>query len=193
MCKIEVLSEVQKNVITENLKIIDWAIYKYIQVNEHIQGLGYDDLYQTGCMALCHAAETYDGSTKFETYAQVVVKNRLIDHCRAVLRKQPPMRYLDAPTSDDNRCTLEDLISVDAEGSLNSLSQADILKILASVKTNYNGIALKGIEAIELKIKGYTGKEIAALYGVKSTHVGAWISRAAAKLRKDSRFLSMIL
>jgi len=193
VCKIETLSEVQKNVIAENLKIVDWAIYKYIQVNEHIQGLGYDDLYQVGCLALCHAAATYNGSTKFETYAQVVVKNKLMDHCRAVLKKRPPMRYLDAPASDDNRCTLEDIISVDAEDSLNSLSEADILKILDSVKTSYNGVTLKGIKAIELKIKGYTGKEIAALYGVKSTHVGAWISRAAAKLRKDSRFLSMIL
>jgi len=193
MCKIEALSEVQKNVIIENLEIVDWAIYKQIRVNEQIQGLGYDDLYQVGCMALCHAAATYNGSTKFETYAQVVVKNKLMDHCRAVLKKQPPMRYLDAPASDDNRCTLEDIISADSEDSLNSFSEADILKVLDYVKTNYNGVALKGIEAIEMKIKGYTGKEIAALYGVKSTHVGAWISRAVVKLRKDSRFLLMIL
>lgn len=192
MCKIEALSEVQKNVIIENLKIVDWAIYKHIQVNEHIQGLGFDDLYQAGCMALCHAAATYNGSTKFETYAQVVVKNKLMDHCRAVLRKQPPMQYLDASASDDNMCTLENLISCDEGDDLHSLSESDILKILSTVKTSYNGIALKGIEAIELKIKGYTGKEIAVLYGVKSTYVGAWISRAAAKLRNDSCFLSMI-
>lgn len=193
VCKIEALSEVQKNVIVENLEIVEWAIYKNIHANEQIQGLGYDDLYQVGCLALCHAAATYNGSTKFETYAQVVVKNKLLDHCRAVLKKQPSMLYLDAPAGDDSRSTLEGIISTDSEDSMNSLSEAEILKILDSVKTSYNGVALKGIEAIELKIKGYTGKEIAELYGVKSSHVGAWISRAAAKLRKDSQFLSMIL
>lgn len=193
VCKIETLSEAQKNVIVENLEIVEWAIYKNIHVNEQIQGLGYDDLYQVGCLALCHAAATYNGSTKFETYAQVVVKNKLLDHCRAVLKKQPSMLYLDAPAGDDSRNTLEGIVSADSEDSMNSLSEADILKILDSVKTGYNGVTLKGIEAIELKIKGYTGKEIAELYGVKSSHVGAWISRAAAKLRKDSHFLSMIL
>ncbi len=193
MCKIETLSEAQKNVIVENLEIVEWAIYKNIHINEQIQGLGYDDLYQVGCLALCHAAATYNGSTKFETYAQVVVKNKLLDHCRAVLKKQPSMLYLDAPAGDDSRNTLEGIVSADSEDSMNSLSEADILKILDSVKTGYNGVTLKGIEAIELKIKGYTGKEIAELYGVKSSHVGAWISRAAAKLRKDSHFLSMIL
>lgn len=193
VCKIETLSEAQKNVIVENLEIVEWAIYKNIHINEQIQGLGYDDLYQVGCLALCHAAATYNGSTKFETYAQVVVKNKLLDHCRAVLKKQPSMLYLDAPAGDDSRNTLEGIVSADSEDSMNSLSEADILKILDSVKTGYNGVTLKGIEAIELKIKGYTGKEIAELYGVKSSHVGAWISRAAAKLRKDSHFLSMIL
>lgn len=193
VCKIETLSEAQKNVIVENLEIVEWAIYKNIHVNEQIQGLGYDDLYQVGCLALCHAAATYNGSTKFETYAQVVVKNKLLDHCRAVLKKQPSMLYLDTPAGDDSRNTLEGIVSADSEDSMNSLSEADILKILDSVKTGYNGVTLKGIEAIELKIKGYTGKEIAELYGVKSSHVGAWISRAAAKLRKDSHFLSMIL
>ncbi len=193
VCKIEALSEIQKNVVVENLEIVEWAIYKNIHVNEQIQGLGYDDLYQVGCLALCHAAATYNGSTKFETYAQVVVKNKLLDHCRAVLKKQPSMLYMDAPAGDDSRSTLEGIISTDSEDSMNSLSEAEILKILDSVKTSYNGVTLKGIEAIELKIKGYTGKEIAELYGVKSSHIGAWISRAAAKLRKDSHFLSMIL
>ena len=41
------------------------------------------------------------------------------------------------------------------------------------------------IEAMELKIKGYSGVDIARLYHTKPTHVGAWISRASEKLRED--------
>ena len=42
-----------------------------------------------------------------------------------------------------------------------------------------------GVEALELKIAGYSGTDIAKLYGVQPNHVGAWISRAAQKLKKD--------
>lgn len=51
----------------------------------------------------------------------------------------------------------------------------------------YNkGVARLGIEALELKVKGYSGADIAQLYQTKPNHIGAWISRAAEKLRKDA-------
>jgi len=53
-------------------------------------------------------------------------------------------------------------------------------------RRTYNGVARLGIEAMELKIKGYSGTDIAKLYGVAPKHVGAWISRATAKLKKDA-------
>ena len=49
----------------------------------------------------------------------------------------------------------------------------------------YSGVARLGVEALELKIAGYSGTDIAKLYGVQPNHVGAWISRAAQKLKKD--------
>lgn len=60
---------------------------------------------------------------------------------------------------------------------------------MESVKAEYSGVARLGIEALELKIKGLSGSDIAHLYGVAPNHVGAWISRAAEKLRKNERFL----
>ena len=51
-------------------------------------------------------------------------------------------------------------------------------------KRTYNGVARLGVEALELKIAGYSGTDIAELYGVKPNHVGAWIARAAQKLKK---------
>ena len=47
------------------------------------------------------------------------------------------------------------------------------------------GTARNGVQALELKIAGYSGTDIAELYGVKPNHVGAWIARAAQKLKKD--------
>ena len=45
---------------------------------------------------------------------------------------------------------------------------------------------------MELKIKGYSGVDIARLYHTKPTHVGAWISRASEKLRKDAMNAELI-
>jgi len=45
---------------------------------------------------------------------------------------------------------------------------------------------------MELKIKGYSGTEIAALYGAKPNEVGAWISRARRKLLRDEEFMAAI-
>ena len=58
--------------------------------------------------------------------------------------------------------------------------------LLDRCKKAYSGVARLGIEALEWKINGYSSADIARLYGVKPNHVGAWISRAAKKLRKDA-------
>lgn len=59
-------------------------------------------------------------------------------------------------------------------------------QLLEHGKRHYKGVAKLGIEAMELKIKGYSGADIARLYHTKPTHVGAWISRASEKLRQDA-------
>lgn len=68
----------------------------------------------------------------------------------------------------------------------------ETLSLLESRKQDYSGIARLGIEALELKIKGNRIKEIAQMYGVPPSHVGAWISRSVEKLRKDQEFLDCI-
>ena len=153
------------------------VIRYHIRANENVQGLGYDDLYQEGCVALCRAAMTFDGSVQFKTYAQAVVKNRLIDHCR-----QAPRAYAQtlSPEASDDLSFEEDPLPSEA------------IAALAQAKLRYAGVARLGMEAMELKIKGYSGTEIAALYNAKPNEVGAWISRARQKLLRDEEFLAAI-
>lgn len=180
------MNEKQNHLVETHLDVVKWTIYRYIKTNEYVVGLSYDDVYQEGCAALCKAAATFDGSVKFITYAQVVVKNNLISYCRGVARKQKdaavPLDEADAYSGgepSDGGVSIEELII-----------ESDILKLLESVKVEYSGAARLGIEALELKMKGYSGADIARMYGVKPNLVGAWISRAAAKLRQNERFLS---
>jgi len=171
------LNSGEQTLVSDHLFIVADVVRYHIRVNENVQGLGYDDLYQEGCMALCRAALTFDGSVQFITYAQIVVKNRLIDHCRQALRRHRHTASLEA--SDDMPAT-------------DDHPQADALAALARAKLRYAGVALKGMEAMELKLKGYSGPEIAALYGAKPNEVGAWISRARQKLLRDKEFLASI-
>ena len=68
----------------EYLHLVDTVISLYITQRIDIADMEYADLYQTGCLALCHAAATYDPEREasFSTYASVVIRNRLYDYCR---------------------------------------------------------------------------------------------------------------
>ena len=63
---------------------------------------------------------------------------------------------------------------------------------LAACKEKYSGVARKGVEAIELKMKGYETTEIAKLYGTSLNNVNAWISRARSKLRNEPILIEIL-
>lgn len=175
------LTNEQQRLVEAHLRLVHWTIRQYIDVNESVCGLGYDDLYQEGSLALCYAAATFeDRGTLFKTYAIPVIRNHLLDHCRriAAQRRNMPVLSLDAPPCEDWPPTAYD----DTEERLSEIYASQLLE---HGKRIYSGVAKLGVEAMELKIRGYSGADIAKLYGTKPTHVGAWISRAAAKLRED--------
>ena len=192
MSRMEALNDSQRQLVADHIHIVEWAIYDHIEVNENLYGFGYDDLFQEGCLCLCKAAATYvSESAQFDTYAQVVVRNGLLTYCKKMCRIQKPLiNLIDVPLDpgDGGSETYADHFA--GEDVFETLiSYTDIIDLLESVKPEYNGVAHLGIEALELKVKGYSGAEIARLWGVEQNHVGAWISRAKKKLRNNERFV----
>mgnify|MGYP002795601571 FL=1 len=61
----------------------------------------------------------------------------------------------------------------------------DLLQVLAKAGNQYRGVACKGVQALEMQVCGYTTREIAELYGVRSNVVAAWVSQARQMLKKD--------
>lgn len=61
------------------MSVVRRTIRRSIDTNEGVCGMGYEDLYQEGCVALCHAAATYNAraGAQFSTYAETVIRNRL--------------------------------------------------------------------------------------------------------------------
>lgn len=184
MCKNIVLTDRQRQLVERHMAVVDWVLLDYITANEGVVGLAREDLRQEGYVWLCQAAATYDGvSASFGTYARKVVRNGLISYCRKV-NSQPKLLSLDQPRDEGGpEPSVEDRTE-------EIIDYADAAALLGRLKGKYSGVAKLGIEALELKIKGLDGAEIAALYGVQSNHVSAWISRAAQKLRKDEQFLA---
>lgn len=184
------LNDTQRKLVEDNLMVVKQAIRSAIIVNETVYGFEYDDLYQEGCIWLCKAALSFDPGKDvlFSTFAQTVVTNGLRTYCRLMCNKQKKIvsvsNYADV---DEDRLFLEQFAVVDELDRV--ISEIDTMNLLNSLKSQYTGTVLRGIEALEWKVKGYSGVEIAEMYGVKPNLVGAWISRAVRKLEQNGMFI----
>lgn len=186
------LTREQQELVENNLSLVYWVIMESIHVNETIYGFGYEDLYQEGCIWLCHAATTYNPARSlFPTYARKIVRNGLLSYCRQMCFRQRRFTYLTVGLhgellADGELVTPPDDFHV-------QVNMIETLDLLASAEKKYQGVTKLGIEALKLNLKGMSVSEIADLYHVPPPHVGAWISRATQKLRKDTPFLSGLL
>ena len=174
----------ERQLVEKHLYLVRGAVLGTVSINETVQGMGYDDLYQIGCEALCHAAQKYrvEGGASFPTFASVVIKNRLISHCRKITKAQKPLEYMDAPQADGSGLTFAETFP---DRNYHALSDADTIFFLNEAGKHCSGTTRKGIEALTLKCRGHTGVEIAARYGAPPNHVAAWISKAAKMLREE--------
>ncbi|MEY8420585.1 sigma-70 family RNA polymerase sigma factor [Oscillospiraceae bacterium 44-5] len=182
-----ILTSEQQSLAEQHLSLVDKVIFRCIHVNETVCGLGREDLRQEGCLALCRAAATYDGvSAQFSTYAATLIRNHLLDCCKAAgaRLKHLPAVSLDAGPPEEDRPPGFPEPSVE-DGIDALIDRLDADALLSDCKRRYSGVARLGIEALELKIKGYSGADIARLYDAKPNHVGAWIARAAQKIRNE--------
>ena len=182
-----ILTSEQQVLVEQHMDLAGWVISRHIRINEGVYGLGRDDLSQEGALALCRAAATYNGtSAQFSTYAAAVIRNHLLDCCKAANTQQKHLCSLPVGSGFADDEHPPSILEPSVEDKTDSLiDQIDMSALLAHYKREYSGVAQLGIEALELKIRGYSGADIARLYHTEPNHVGAWISRAKAKLKKD--------
>lgn len=188
------LDKNQQDLVARNLAVVHWVIHDYIHVNPVIPGLEHEDLFQEGCVWLCKAAITYcdNGGAQFPTYAKRVVRNGLFSYCSKVCEKSKKRSRLIIGEHGELAVDGE-MLPFEVDDFDTQMSLVETLSLLEDSKQDYDGVARLGMEALTLKIKGMCVTDIAKLYQVPSSHVGAWISRATSKLRSDSRFLKSLL
>lgn len=183
------LTPAQQELVEANLSAVTWAIRESITVNEHIPGMGWDDLFGEGCVWLCRAAQSFDPArAQFSTYAKRVVRNGLISYCRGLNGRE---RHTARLVVDENGDLPESFLLSDAPDDLEArIAEKEVLELLHFRAAAYSGVARLGVEALCLKVKGMSITEIAKRCDVPPSHVGAWISRAVQKLRRDEKFLA---
>ncbi len=190
MKNIPPLNDEQRKLVEAHLYVVEASIRSAIIVNETIYGFEYDDLYQEGCLWLFKAAIHYcpEECAQFATFARTVVTNGLRTYCRLMCNKQK--RVITIPNlsdSDEDQLSFENFSAPNHTDDM--ISELDTMYLLNALKQQYSGTVKKGIEALEWKAKGYSGAEIAKMYGVKPNLVGAWISRAVKKLEQNRMFI----
>lgn len=187
MRDIGVLNTDRRFLVERELPLVNWTINRYIGCNENILGLSYEDLHQEGCIALCRAAALYHAdSGAFSTFAVTVIRNHLLDYCRKITadNRNLPMVSLESLDEDRNARYIEEIKEPAAEED--TIVRLGVTQFLQSRRNRYAGSARLGVEALELRVlEGYGVTEIARLYNRKPNEVGAWISRAVKKIRKD--------
>ena len=187
------LTKDQQTLVEKNLSIVHWVIVNNIHVNPGICGLEYGDLFQEECLWLCKAAFTYHaGQAQFSTYAKKVVKNGILSYCRKICSQGRHISRLIIGEQGELAADGEQIDQPDDHFD-SHLSRLETLDLLEASKQNYQGVARLGIEALALKVQGMRITDIAALYQVPPSHVGAWISRSLEKLRNDPDFLTCLL
>ena len=182
MGKVIPLTKDQIKLVEENISVIRSAIHSRIIADNRKIGLEAEDLYQEGCVLLCRAAQKYDESknVSFRSFAYIVIVNGLISYCKKVNARQRVMM----PLTDDDR---DRFMSGDASLE-EQAAENDLLSFLESVKKEYSGTVKLGIDVLILKAKGYSGAEIAKMYGVKPNLIGARQARAMKKLSGNTVF-----
>lgn len=93
------LNDLQRQRVENHLALVEQVLRRSIKTNETVDGMGHDDLYQEGCIALCRAAVSYrEEMGAFPAYARTVIRNYLLDRCREIqsARKNLPLLSLDA-------------------------------------------------------------------------------------------------
>lgn len=79
------LNDLQRQRVEDHLALVEQVLRRSIKTNETVDGMGHDDLYQEGCIALCRAAVSYrEEMGAFPAYARTVIRNYLLDRCREI-------------------------------------------------------------------------------------------------------------
>ena len=150
--------------VEENLGLV-WSIVRRFTG----RGVEAEDLFQIGCIGLCKAAATDKGGC-FSTYAYRLIWNEI---CTALI--QTTRRSAEQPME----LPVLEIQGINGEFT----STLELEDLLERGESTAKGVAKKGIQALQLQLKGYSTREIGTYLGAPDNYVTAWEAKARKYLR----------
>lgn len=167
------MTQEQQKIVEENMGLVGKVI------KDKVRGIGqpgtpeYNDLFQTGCIGLIKAVATDKGGC-FSTYAYRLIWNEIRDelvrNTRLILNEQ---------AAD----TIE-ILTKSSEQIMDPLETLDLRDIFRQAKKQARGGTARGIECLELTVRGYSSQEIGNIVGADSSTVRMWMTRARKYLKR---------
>lgn len=169
------LTEEQRVKVEENMGLVGKVIGDCVHTLDKGCIYDYDDLFQIGCIGLCKAAQTDQPGHKsaFSTYAYCLIRNEIYTQLEYATRRG--REQATDPTELPCAALDEDLETRE--------SCRELMGLLERAEATATGTTVKGIQAIRMRIDGYSSKEIGELLGAPANHVTAWISKARSHIR----------
>ena len=167
------LTEEQKQIVEENMGLVGKVLKDKIHPGSASAYWDYDDLYQIGCIGLCKAVATDNGSCRFSTYAYRLIWNEI---CDALIRG----------TRVSGKEILCDPTAIDASehiGVSPSFNTLELNRSLRDIYGNSTRSVRTGIDALRLMADGYSSAETGSRLQLPPNSVRALASRARAMLK----------
>ncbi len=185
----------QKQLVTVHLDLVPRMVHALTRSFTHLPQDEFEELTQTGYLALCNAAMKWNPTQPFPPYARVAIRNAIYDYWREYGKRKSTFCSLEAllTAEDGSTCEPEFMLqrtdTLSPEQAVLSKESASYLQRLECAGSNH---LKKGIVSLRLQQKGYTSAEVAKIYGVPSNHVRAWQSKARKQLKQDSELYALL-
>ena len=190
-----IMSYEQKQLVTAHLSLVPRMVRALTRSFSHLSQDEFDELTQTGYLALCNAAMKCSPLQPFLPYARVAIRNAIYDYWRDCGKRRNVFCSLDAILTAEDGGTYEPEFmlhkadTLTPEQAVLSKESASYLKRLECAGSNH---LKKGIISLRLQQSGYTSAEVAKFYNVPSNHVRAWQSKARKQLREDQELYALL-
>ena len=170
-----IMSYEQKQLVTTHLSLVPRMVRALTRSFTNLSKDEFDELTQTGYLALCNAAMKCSPTQPFPPYARAAIRNAIYDYWRDCGKRKSAF------------CSLDAILT--AEQAVLSKESFSYLKRLECTGSKH---LKKGITSLRLQQSGYTSAEVAKLYNVPSNHVRAWQSKARKQLREDQELYALL-
>lgn len=190
-----IMNNEQKQLVSAHLSLVPRMVRALTKSFTNLSKDEFDDLTQTGYLALCNAAVKYNSAQPFPPYARAAIRNAIYDYWRDCGKRKNTFYSLDTIFTSEDGSTYESEFMLHKSDTLTP-EQAVLLKeslaYLERLECAGSDHLKKGIVSLRLQQSGYTSTEVAKLYNVPSNHVRAWQSKARKRLREDQELYALL-